>query len=259
MNDQYDQEWDAEQEQHWKAEEKHGKTKTQREWCINNKCKLKYTHISGWFPGCIDYMETQREWGTVTEREWDKKWYKRAFFAHDDDFDDEVQAVVEFMHQRDAAIRKECENEYKKEKWSLIPGYEGLYEVSSFGRIKSVSRKAGGGKAARIYPGKILKQKYLADKSGYRRLQIILRKGKKIKSFFIHRLVAKAFIKNPHNKPSVNHIDFDTTNNNVTNLEWCTPKENTAHSYSAGRMYVPNTDNLKYKSNHHLKEQLEGK
>ena len=97
-----------------------------------------------------------------------------------------------------------------KEIWKDIKGYEGLYQVSNLGRVK------------RVTTGRVLKQ--FPNKQGY--LLVSLCKTGKQKSFAIHRLVAQAFILKPENKPEVNHIDEDKTNNMVSNLEWCTRVEN---------------------------------
>ncbi|WNO24238.1 endonuclease [Enterococcus phage SSMH01] len=101
------------------------------------------------------------------------------------------------------------------EEWKDIKGYEGLYQVSNFGRVKSKHRGSE----------RILKAG--TTRLGY--LNVCLCKNNQIKNFKVHRLVAKAFILNPDNKPEVNHIDEDKTNNIVSNLEWCTRKENINH------------------------------
>ena len=104
-----------------------------------------------------------------------------------------------------------------EEIWRDIEGFEGLYQVSNFGRIK------------RVTTGKILK----GDKNndGYLRVKLYKNNTKSNKS--IHRLVAEAFIPNPENKPQVNHINEDKTNNSLDNsldnLEWMTAKENINH------------------------------
>lgn len=107
-----------------------------------------------------------------------------------------------------------------EEEWKPIKGYEGLYEVSSTGKVKSFQR--GG--------TKILHQNI--NQSGYH--HVILSKGKVKKDLRVHRLVASAFIPNPLNKPEVNHIDGDKHNNNADNLEWATRKENINHSIKTG-------------------------
>lgn len=100
----------------------------------------------------------------------------------------------------------------KKEIWKDILGYEGLYQVSNFGRVKSLKF------------GKERILKLIKDKDGY--FIVNLYKNKKIKSFRVHRLVAEAFIDNPDNLPQVNHKDENPSNNVVSNLEWCNAKYN---------------------------------
>lgn len=102
-----------------------------------------------------------------------------------------------------------------KEIWKDIKEYEGLYQVSNFGRIKSLPRK---GTYARIL-------KPSTNKDGY--LQVHLCKNGKLKTFLVHRLVAEAFLDNPNNLPQVNHKDENPQNNNVENLEFCSAKYNT--------------------------------
>ena len=106
------------------------------------------------------------------------------------------------------------------EEWRGVVGYEGRYEVSCFGRV----RKLG---------GPIVGQ--WRKSAGY--YQVRLSEPRAV--HLVHRLVAKAFIPNHENKPGVNHIDFDTINNAVANLEWCTQAENIQHSAKAGRMNRP--------------------
>lgn len=108
------------------------------------------------------------------------------------------------------------------EEWRAIAGYEGLYEVSNLGRVRSL-KYWGGNRVA------ILKQ--ATSKRGYKKIALTSEK----KTFLIHRLVAQAFIPNPENKPEVNHIDGNKQNNCVNNLEWVTGSENNIHAvYSLG-------------------------
>ena len=109
-----------------------------------------------------------------------------------------------------------------EEIWKDIEGYEGLYQVSSEGRIKSLSRLTSNG---RKIADRILTP--YKNRDGY--LQLKLYKDGKYINHKIHRLVANAFIPNPENKPEVNHIDENKENNNVSNLEWVTRKENANH------------------------------
>jgi hypothetical protein len=110
--------------------------------------------------------------------------------------------------------------------WKPIKDYEN-YEVSNLGRVKSLNYH-------RENREKILKP--LKHRDGY--LLVVLYKSGKRKHFQIHRLVAQAFILNPENKPCINHIDCNPSNNCVSNLEWCTPKENIQYAYKLGRMKV---------------------
>lgn len=98
-----------------------------------------------------------------------------------------------------------------------IEGYEGLYQISNFGRVKSLERTADNGYCIRTVPERILKQ----TKNGFGYFFVGLHKGGKVKNVFVHRLVASAFIPNPQGLPQVNHKDECKTNNTVENLEWC--------------------------------------
>lgn len=110
-----------------------------------------------------------------------------------------------------------------EEIWRPVVGYEGLYEVSSYGRVRSVDRYV---KACyekyRLHKGKILSPG--KDKDGY--LFVVLSCNGKHKTITIHRLVSQAFIPNPDDLPIINHKDEVKTNNSVDNLEWCTAKYN---------------------------------
>ena len=111
----------------------------------------------------------------------------------------------------------------KNEEWRDVKGYEGLYQVSSEGRVKSLERKIPhwrGGE--RTVKERILKPS--DDCRGY--LRVDLRDGSKQKHFKVHRLVCEAFHENPDNKPQVNHINEIKTDNRASNLEWATAREN---------------------------------
>ena len=111
----------------------------------------------------------------------------------------------------------------KNEEWRDVVGYEGRYQVSSMGRVKSLERKFPiwhGGE--RIQKERILKQ--AVTHNGY--LRVTLYTGNKPKTLKVHRLVCQAFHENPDNKPQVNHINEIKTDNRASNLEWATAREN---------------------------------
>ena len=117
--------------------------------------------------------------------------------------------------------------------WKPIKGFEEFYDVSNYGLIRSKDRikKLSFGRQG-ILRGKILKLQ--PNSRGYLRIQLYNKRGEKT-YFFVHRLVAQAFIENPQNLPVVNHLDFDYTNNRADNLEWTTVNGNMQYSINRGR------------------------
>ena len=114
-----------------------------------------------------------------------------------------------------------------QEEWRPVVGYEGRYEVSNLGRVRSVDRQVKvrnqyGFTGSRVYPGKVLTPVH--GRGDY--LMLHLSKDNKATNFSVHRLVAFAFVPNPDNKPHIDHIDGDRHNNLPENLRWCTCKEN---------------------------------
>ena len=132
-----------------------------------------------------------------------------------------------------------------KEIWKDIKDYEGLYQISSLGNIRSLNRIIKDKNKTYLLHGKILK---LGIRNKYK--VINLHKNNIRKSFQVHRLVAEAFIPNPDNLAIVNHIDEDPINNNVENLEWCSQKHNVNHSkhkmYHTKNAKLSNITNEKY-------------
>ena len=111
-------------------------------------------------------------------------------------------------------------NNKHNEIWKDVVGYEGLYEVSNLGRIRR---------------GERIKKPHI-DHGGY--LTVQLSKHSKMKCLKVHRIVALAFIQNPENKRTVNHIDGNKQNNCVENLEWATHSENISHANKTGLRIV---------------------
>ena len=115
------------------------------------------------------------------------------------------------------------------EVWRPVKGFEGRYEVSDQGRVRSVSRWVKTAFSDRWSEGRVLKQQTLPN--GYKSIQLL--KDKKYHLTMVHRIVAEAFVPNPYNLPCVNHKDECKTNNSAINLEWCDKKYNT--NYGTGK------------------------
>lgn len=129
-----------------------------------------------------------------------------------------------------------------KEIWKDIPGFEGYYQVSNLGNIKSLDRitpakNRWGQDNPRRYKGKPLKPQ--CSKVGYYVVKLNMRKFSR--SYFIHHLVMKSFIPNPDplRLSNINHKDGNKINNRLENLEWCTPEQNTRHGIKMGLTTVP--------------------
>ena len=118
------------------------------------------------------------------------------------------------------------EGNMDKEVWKAIPGYEGFYEASTHGRIRSVDRTAIGRWGNEIFvKSHILRCNNVHN--GYQQVKFCINGVREQPS--VHRLVAKTFIPNPRNLPQVNHKDGNPSNNCIDNLEWCTASENAKH------------------------------
>ena len=124
----------------------------------------------------------------------------------------------------------------EKEDWRDVPGYQGYYQISNLGRVKSLERSLEY-PPSKAYPKgvtKVLKERIMTpckDKKGYLFVQLF--KNGNFKCARIHRLVALTFLPNPENLPQVNHKDENKQNNCLSNLEWCTPKYNV--NYGVGK------------------------
>lgn len=120
--------------------------------------------------------------------------------------------------------------QHNDEVWKPIEGFEGIYEISNCGNVRSLDRcfSYDSNYGRHNYYGTILKKSL--KRNGYHQVNLYY-KGH-VKHIAVHRLVANAFIPNPNNLPYVNHKDENKTNNHVDNLEWCTAKYNT--NYGTG-------------------------
>lgn len=110
------------------------------------------------------------------------------------------------------------------EEWRPVKGYEGFYEVSNKGNVRSLDRKSG----RYVRKGRWLRPFLVPDENGYKHVCLSAYGVREQKA--VHRLVAEAFVRNPDNKPQVNHIDENKLNNTADNLEWVTQQENLSYS-----------------------------
>lgn len=121
------------------------------------------------------------------------------------------------------------------ENWKDISGYEGYYQISNLGRIRSLDRYANvGGGGRRLVKGKIIKP--VKCTNGYYEASLSYKGVRKV--LLLHRVVAEAFIPNPNNLPEVNHKDENPANNEASNLEWCTSKYNANYGTRNERMMI---------------------
>lgn len=118
-----------------------------------------------------------------------------------------------------------------EEIWKAVVGYEGFYDVSNLGRVKSLFRMVPWNGTMRPIRERIMVG---GNQNAYR--SVLLRKDNAFKTFSFHRIVATAFIPNPLNLPMVNHKDGNKLNNRLENLEWVTLKQNAEHASKSGLM-----------------------
>lgn len=121
--------------------------------------------------------------------------------------------------------------------WLPIKGYEGKYEISNYGIVKSIPRKVKNGPGIRKVSGRLLRPRISKYKS------VMLKNNNECKSFYIHQLVAMHFLPNPEQKKCVNHKDGNKLNNLSTNLEWVTYGENNEHAMLLGLMRKASGEN----------------
>lgn len=125
------------------------------------------------------------------------------------------------------------------ELWLDVLGYEGLYQVSNLGHVRSLDRGMYVRQDRYRKPrwvnrkGRVLKE---YNRTGKQRRMVILYDHGVPKNHSVHRLVAEHFLPNPNNYPVVNHINHNHLDNRASNLEWCTYSHNTQHAIAAGRM-----------------------
>ena len=118
-----------------------------------------------------------------------------------------------------------------------ITGYEGMYQVSSDGKVIALARAIPNGKKV-VHRKQLLLTPHLRGKNGLLYEAVTLSKDGKSKTYSVHRLVAQAFLPNPENLPEVNHKDENSLNNRVENLEWCTHQYNIDYSKSKPIMQI---------------------
>jgi hypothetical protein len=134
------------------------------------------------------------------------------------------------------------------EKWICVPNYEGFYEISNLGNIRSVDRIIKTKRGLKKYRGVPLNP----SKSTNNYLEVRLHKVGKSKTFLVHRLVALSFLDNPNNYPIINHKDGNKLNYTLENLEWTTYQQNTQHAYDSKLIFqkkikLTNNDKLQIK------------
>ena len=127
------------------------------------------------------------------------------------------------------------------EVWKEIPGFEGLYQVSNLGRVKSLPRqRKGRGKGFRTTPEKVLTPIRVGDYLGVQLCDL-----ERVEKRYVHRLVAQSFLENMEGKREVNHIDEDKANNRVSNLEWCDHRYNINYGTTKERISIAHKNRVR--------------
>lgn len=143
-----------------------------------------------------------------------------------------------------------------EEIWKDIPEYEGLYEASSHGRVRSKEgkvtyskgKRSDGKLTKRIWKSRILKEKN-PNKKGRADKRVDLWKDGKPRTLLVSRIIGMTFIQNPKNLPTINHIDGNHRNNHIDNLEWTTYEDNNNHAFDNGLIKTQIKVNLISQSN----------
>lgn len=144
---------------------------------------------------------------------------------------------------RDRAYQCACDHGFhdtelsdELEEWRDIPGYEGLYQVSNLGRVRSLDRVISNKRG--IYKRKGCLKSISNASYGYKGVGLC--KNGIVKTWLLHILVAKAFLPNPEKKRTINHINCNKADNRLCNLEWATDSENIKHAFKNGKKPIKN-------------------
>ncbi len=130
----------------------------------------------------------------------------------------------------------------EREIWGVINGFEGLYEVSNTGKVRSLDRQVfhRGNQKLHNIRGRLLKTRF--NNCGY--VEVRLSKEGKHYTKFVHRLIGEAFIPNPDNKCCIDHVDGKKSRNAMENLRWLTHSENMRHAYALGLIKSTTKSNI---------------
>lgn len=196
--------------------------------------------------------ERKRKTGEYLKRRWSDPKYRQAEteriknkWADPNKKEQTIQAMRKagkIRHERNEELKASLPRpapyrvqNLTDELWADIPGFEGMYQISSCGRVKSCDRILPHENHGTWHIKERLLKLNETGPKNYKYYSVLLHVGKgKMICKRVHRLVAETFLPNPHNLPQVNHIDGNKLNNNVSNLEWVTGKENVDHAWRTG-------------------------